>query len=151
VTLICFLVTIALRKLTDRDNLFNVRAIVLSFANPNKQQDLEKMAHQRYSVGVILIYTLVASVGFTCNVAVIVSILKRPMRTPNVRYVLMLTSDLFLEQVFSFPQIYVRYNSLCAATDALENYLEMMMLCAGVCMSILSFYQLFKCVECISP
>jgi hypothetical protein len=98
--------------------------------------------HFSYPVGVLFIYTLVATIGFGCNIAVISNIFMLPMNTPNVRYVLILTTALFLEQIFAFPQVYVRYGHVCSASGALETYFELMMLCAGVFMAILAYCQL---------
>jgi hypothetical protein len=96
-----------------------------------------------YAAEVLLVYSLIAAIGIVCDLAVIVSILQRPMKTPNVRYVLLLTVALFLEQIVSFPQIYVKYYSVCSTMSFLETYFAMMILCAGNCMVILAYFQLF--------
>jgi hypothetical protein len=100
--------------------------------------------HFSYPMGVLLIYSLVAAVGFVCNISVIASIVRRPMNTPNVRFVLIMIVTLFFEQIASFPQIYVKYGYLCSAAGALETYLQMLMLGTGTCMAVLTYYQLFR-------
>jgi hypothetical protein len=98
--------------------------------------------HYTYPASVLLVYTIVATAGFLCNLAVIISILLKPMRTPNIRYVLILTVALFLEQIFAVPQIYVRYGDVCSASGALETYFEMLMLCSSVFLAVAGYYQL---------
>jgi hypothetical protein len=93
---------------------------------------------------VLIIFSTFASVGFVCNIVVVWWILNGPMKTPNVRYLLMLTVALLFEQLFSFPVIYVRFHGVCEAAGALETYFQMVMLCASCGQALVAYYQIFK-------
>jgi hypothetical protein len=98
----------------------------------------------KFSDYVLIVFSIVACVGFVCNIVVVWWILNGPMKTPNVRYLLLLTAALLMEQLFSFPAIYVLYDAVCEAAGALETYFQMVMLCTSVGQALVAYYQIFK-------
>jgi hypothetical protein len=95
--------------------------------------------HEHLYIGYLI--TLVAAV--VCNLCVMAHIIWNPMRSPNIRYILMLTVALILEELFGLPYVYTHQLPLCEAAGAMKAYFQIIVVGVSLFMSVLAYLQIF--------
>lgn len=88
-------------------------------------------------------YWITLGVALLCNFIIVYCIATRPMKSPNIRYILLLTVCLILGEIFGLPYAYSYNEDLCIAAGSLKAYFEVMVICCNFCMCMLAYLQIF--------
>jgi hypothetical protein len=101
---------------------------------------------QRQQEHLFIGYIITLCFAVVCNLGILFSIVRLPMRSPNIRLIFLLTVALILGEIFGLPDSYNYHHTLCAAAGSLKAYFEIMVVCTSLVMSLLAYLQIFGCV-----